>query len=464
MRRRPNVLFIMTDQMRADAIGCLGKQPIQTPHLDALARGGTVFSNCVTVSPICAPARAALLSGLYPHQMGVWNNDPHTFPSGVENWVKKLRDAGYRTSVIGKTHYYPYNGSVPDMRAAEPLVRSYGYDHVDEIPGPRVSGRLLSNMTAQWRDLGYMDAVRDDLASRYAGNHAVARPSVLPLELYPDVYVGRKAVEYLTDYDETDPFFCFVSFGGPHDPWDCPREYASRYDGAPMPDPLPPFRDECPGRPKGRWDEPVEYPAFSLADVSAIRRDYAGKVTLIDDQIGAVLNAVDRKGLRDDTVVVFTSDHGEMNGDHGRLYKSNFLRSALNVPLIIRVPGRKAGECRAMVELLDIGPTIAELTGTVLGYPQCGRSVASLPDGAVHRDVVFSEYDREVMVCDGRWKMVVNAAGRPYLLFDLKNDPDEQLNLAGAASVSRREAELLLRVTDFFKETSGFSYTPDNRR
>jgi len=450
-KKRPNILLLMTDQMRADALGCRGLTPTRTPNLDSLALEGTVYTNCATVSPICAPARAALLAGLYPHQMGIWNNDPHTFPAKACNWVKDLREAGYRTSVFGKTHYYPYNGSVPDMREAEPLIQSYGYQEVDEIPGPRVSGHLLSHMTAHWRDLGIWDAVRADLASRNSGNEAIARPSVLPLELYPDVYVGETAAKYLRSYDRSEPFFCFVSFGGPHDPWDCPREFARAYDEVQMPAPLPLFTDKYPSRPHGVWDKKPKHPPFSPADVQAIRRDYAGKVSLIDAQIGKLLDILREKNLMEDTIIVFTSDHGEMNGDYDRLYKYNFFQSSLMVPLIIRVPDCASTVSDELVEFIDIGPRILDLAGVPLSYPQCG--------GAEPNPFVFSEYEQETMVYDGRWKMVVNQQHQPYLLFDLRTDPHEQLNLAGGEEFRDKEQELLEEIRTFLVRTATISYT-----
>jgi arylsulfatase len=461
-KQKPNILFIMTDQMRADALGCMGKGPANTPNLDNLAKTGTLFSNCTTVCPICAPARAALLSGLYPHQMDLWNNNPHTFPSEARNFVKDLKDNGYRTSVFGKTHYYPYNGSVPDMREAEPLIHSYGYDDVDEIPGPRVSGHLLSHMTARWQELGIWDDVRKDLASRYTGNEAIARPSVLPLELYPDVYVGTTAGAYLREYAYDQPFFCFVSFGGPHDPWDCPREFAEQFDQTSMPEPLPLFTDCNTQRPTGVWDSNNHTPPFSDEDVQAIRRDYAGKVSLIDSQIGNLIAILEEKNMLDNTIIVFTSDHGEMNGDYGRLYKYNFFESSLKVPLIIRIPNQAPFVSDAIVELIDLGPTIMELSGNNLKHEQCGKSQASVmlrKNMQNVRDFAISEYEHEYMITNGTWKMVINERQQPYLLFNLKDDPLEQFNLAGCQEYVATELELLGMIRDFIKQTSAISYT-----
>ncbi|WP_320129859.1 sulfatase-like hydrolase/transferase [uncultured Sphaerochaeta sp.] len=462
MNKPKNILFIMTDQMRADALSlgtCCSKE---TPNLDALCKEGTRFTNCCTVSPICAPARAALLSGLYPHQMGVWDNSPHTFPPEAKNWVRFLKKKGYKTSVFGKTHYYPYNGSVPDMREAEPLIQAYGYETVNEIPGPRVSAILDSHMAALWEEQGFREKVKEDLAARYKGNQALAYPSVLPLDLYPDVYVGKTAGEYLQKYDNKEPFFCFVSFGGPHDPWDCPLPYVQRFESIDMPESLPPFIDRYPDRPKGGWDTAPAYPPFSKEDVQNIRRNYAGKVTLIDEQIGHLCTILKQKNLWEDTLIIFTSDHGEMNGDKQRLYKENFFESALKIPLIIRIPGQIAQTSSSLVGLQDIGPTIVELAGETLDYPQQGISLVPVLNGCqiTHRNLVFSEYNQEIMVFDGNWKLVVNKDLKPYLLFNLAEDPLEHINLAGGNLPE--EKRLLQQIRTFLIDTQEGFYTRED--
>jgi choline-sulfatase len=460
-KTKQNILFIMTDQMRSDALSLGECRYKKTPNLDALKQEGTLFTNCCTVSPICAPARAALLSGLYPHQMKVWNNNPHTFPATVKNWVKTLKNNGYATSVFGKTHYYPYNGSVPDMRKAEPLIHSYGFDVVNEIPGPRVSGTLLSHMTALWEERGFRTKVKDDLQARYQGNQALAYPSVLPLDLYPDVYVGEKASDYLSAYDSADPFFCFVSFGGPHDPWDCPLPYANLFAKEQMPDSIPPFKDCYKDRPRGDWDIKPGYPAFSDYDIQAIRKDYAARVTLIDEQIGNLFTVLKQKGVWDNTIIIFTSDHGGMNGDQNRLYKENFFESALKIPLILRIPGQKQSTSSALVEIQDLGPTVVELIGESLEYPQMGKSLVPLVKGTEteHRNEVFSQYNQETMIFDGVWKMVVNKKQEPYLLFNLSKDPLEQENLAGGNLFE--EQSLYTQIQNFLSRTEGIYYTSE---
>lgn len=439
----------MTDQMRADAMGCSGGW-VATPALDGLAAEGIRYENAYTNCPLCAPARLSLMLGQYPHNTGVWNNDPHTLSADANNWVKELRGLGYRTSVFGKTHLYPHNGSIPDMREAEYLIRGYGFDAVDEIPGPRVSVSLKSHMTARWEELGLWEKMKEDYKSRFSGHPAVARASVLPEEEYPDVYVGQRARRYLENDRGSSPWFSFVSFGGPHEPWDAPDRFSAAYDAEDMPEALKPFRDLHPRRPQGEWDKKPPYDPPSPADIAEIRRNYAGNVSLIDEQIGALLEVLKERGEYDNTMILFTSDHGEMNGDHGRLYKSNFLESAVKIPLIIRHPefGRRdQGRTeKGLVELMDVGPTLVEAAGGRIPYPQQARCIAPISGSQFIREDVLSEINGESMLCDGRWKIVINRENKPYMLFDLESDPEEQSNLAGLPASADIERNLQKRL------------------
>lgn len=425
---RPNILFLMTDQMRADALSCMPDScGSETPRLDELAESGALFDHCYTTSPICAPARASLLTGRYPFQLGLKDNSPHCVPSDCDNWVRLLRDAGYVTSLFGKTHYYAYNGTYPDMRQMEDYMQDLGYEIVDEVPGPRVCGSLMSHMTAKWDELGLLPAYREDMKKRYGKSQAIVSPSILPFDLYPDVYVPRRAYDYLKEYHDDQPFFCMVSFSGPHDPWDCPESYASKFKTKAVKAPLPLFSDRNQERPKGVWDEDPGYDAVTPQQAIALRRDYAANMRLIDDEIGRILDLLKCQGRLGNTIVVLTSDHGEMNGDFRRLFKQNFLQSSVRIPLIISGPGVPPHQVwHDLVELHDIGPSILDLAGVRIPYQQEGVSVFA----SERRNCVFSEYRGEAMVFDGRWKMVINKTDQPYLLFDLVDDPTEQINLA----------------------------------
>ena len=457
---KPNILLIMTDQQRWDAMSCSGNW-VQTPNIDRIANEGVRFSNGVTTSPVCIPARLSLATGLYPHNTGVWNNRTYTMPQGTPTWMHSVRDAGYRTSLFGKTHFTPHQEGV-DLRNREYLMHSYGLDDVDEIPGPRASRRVLCNMTEEWRDKGLWAAYRADYEDRFANKPHVVRPTVLGLENDADVYVGQQAKAYLQKYDREEPWCCWVSFGGPHEPWDTPEPYASMYDLENMPRPMP--RQAAGKRPTGHLDNLMRMnrrnPRFEKGEIGRLRADYAGNVSLIDDQIGEILQTIHERGELDNTVIVFCSDHGEMNGDNGMIYKSNFLNGAVRIPFLVRTPETLKSDTinrinHNPVEWIDIGPTLVELAGGEIKHQQFGESLCPVLDGTKnsHREFAVSEIENEIMLLNEEWKFAVNSRKQPYMLFDVKNDPNEINNLAGLPNMKTLETELRARVFEHLANT-----------
>ena len=453
METTPNILFLMTDQQRWDAMGCSGDW-VQTPHLDRIAREGIRFTNCVTTSPVCIPTRLSLATGLYPHNTHVWNNMNHQMPAETPTWMQAVRDAGYRTSLFGKTHLHPHNG---DLREREDLMNAYGLDDVNEIGGPRASAKVLSHMTAMWAEKGLWEAYRADYHERFSTKPHLVRSSTLELEDYADVYVGQQAKKYLQNYEREEPWCCWVSFGGPHEPWDTPEPYASMYNPEDMPPAIPrPFMER---RPTGHLDRLMQRvnPTFEPGEVGRLRANYAGNVTLIDDQIGEILDAIEARGELENTIIVHTSDHGEMNGDYGLIYKSNFLNGAVRIPLLVRTPdSANAGSiCESPVEWIDIGPTLVEVVGGELEHRQFGKSlcpVLTQPE-ATHRDFAISEIEGEIMLLNREWKIALNANGEAYLLFDVQNDPNEIQNLAGRPEVADIETALRLQILEWLVQT-----------
>ena len=454
----PNILLLMTDQQRWDAMGCSGNW-IQTPNLDRIAGEGIQFTNCVTTSPVCIPTRLSLATGLYPHNTGVWNNMNHQMPAETPTWMQAVRDRGYRTSLFGKTHLHPHNG---DLREREGLMNAYGLDDVNEIGGPRASANVLSHMTAEWEAKGLWGAYRADYRERFSTKPYLVRPSTLGLEDYADVYVGQQAKQYLENYDREEPWCCWVSFGGPHEPWDTPEPYASMYNPEDMPPAIP--RSPAGERPRGHLDRLMQQvnPTFEPGEIGRLRANYAGNVTLIDDQIGEILAAIEARGELDNTIIIHTSDHGEMNGDHGLIYKSNFLNGAVRIPMLVRTPKTSGLQtaptgtiCDTPVEWIDIGPTLVESIGSELEHRQFGKSLCPvLADPEVtHRDFAISEIQGEIMLLNQEWKAAINADGEVYLLFDVLNDPDEIDNLAGKPEVSDVETALRLQILERLMQT-----------
>jgi arylsulfatase len=443
----------MTDQQRWDAMGCSGGW-VRTPHLDRIASEGVRFTNCVTTSPICVSARVSLATGRYPHTTGVWSNAVYTLPPDAPTWMRAVRELGYRTSLFGKTHLHPHHPGEPDLRENEALLHEWGLDDVNEIAGPRATAWGMSHMAARWESLGLLDAYRADFEERFANKHHVVRPSVLPLEEYADVYVGNCATEYLERYDRSEPWCCWVSFGGPHEPWDTPGPWSSMYRPADMPPPAPPLEPDL-DRPRGSLDRFLSFvaPDFDDGEELRMRADYAGNVSLIDDQIGRILDTVEARGELDNTVIVFSSDHGEMNGDHGLIYKMNFFDGAVRVPLLVRTPetarsGTVGTVNDSPAEWLDIGPTLIEAAGGEPIHRQFGRSLLPALNGSSHRDEAISEFEGEIMLMNDEWKLVVNRRGEPYLLFDRSADPLETTNLAADPSFEIVRRDLKARMLD----------------
>ncbi|MDA3961429.1 MAG: sulfatase-like hydrolase/transferase [Planctomycetota bacterium] len=452
MPQRPNILFIMTDQQRYDALGCTGGW-VETPHLDRIAARGTRFDCCYTNAPQCVPTRLSLATGCYPHTTGVWVNSHHCLSPHTPTWMQAVRAAGYRTSLFGKTHLHPHTG---DLRDREHLLHAYGLDDVDEIGGPRASRQVRSHMTQRWEDLGLWQLYRDDYAERFNNVPYVARPSPLPEEEFADVYVGQRAKAYLNDYQHAQPWCCWVSFGGPHEPWDAPQRWAERYADDAMPPPIPRaewmrggdsiLAAKCHNRPG----------VFTPQEVGAMRANYAGKVSLIDDQIGQLLAVIEARGELDTTAIVFTSDHGEHNGDAGLIYKDTFLDASARIPMIVSAPGQTGGTVAdTPCELIDVGPTIAELAGTKLTYRQFGRSLlaATQDPSCAIRDYAVSEFCGEMMLATPERKLLLNASGQPYALLDRLADHDEQHDLRADPVEATKLNELRLQALDFLVHT-----------
>lgn len=424
---------------------------MQSPAIDGIAAEGVRFTNAYTNGPVCVPARLSLATGRYPHEHRVWDNRKYTLSPKSDTWMGELKSLGYRTSVWGKTHLYPQKG---DLRDQEYLLHGYGLDDVDEVAGPKSSLASKSNLTELWREAGVYKAFKKDLKDRSENKPWIARPSPLPLELYPDVYVGRRAAEYLEGYAHDQPWFCWVSFPGPHEPWDAPDEYADRYDPAAMPPPLKPI--ESRGNVQGFLQTRLlDQMAFEEGDVGRLRANYAGNISLIDDQVAKVLRAVEARGELDNTMIVFASDHGEMNGDHGLIKKKTFLNGAVRIPLIMRLPTQHEGAARgavssSLVELIDIGATLVDIAGGKLPKQSHAQSVVPvLGDPSLeHRSEAVSGLKKEIMVATKDWRLAINREGEPYMLVDLKNDPDETLNLAGDPAYDDVIAMLLKQLKE----------------
>ncbi len=428
MPDRPNLLVLMTDQWRWDWLGAAEAAFLRTPNIDRLAARGVRFSQCCTNAPVCAPARIALAAGLQPVRMGALDNVAF-LPTGVTTCYQRLRDHGYRVGCVGKLDLAKpdgYNG----LRGDRPCVYGWGFTHPEEVEGKMHAGRFPTPQGpyGHWlAERRLYEAFHADYAARAeAGWSADARDSVLPTDAFADCYIGRRSAEWIREIPDDFPWHLFVSFVGPHNPFDPPTEYADRWRDAEVPAPV---ERNWEGKPAchARKDK-----GFSPEHVAVTRRQYAAAIEAIDDQVGQILDALEDRGWLEDTVILFSSDHGEMLGDHGCYTKAMPYEGCLRVPLIAAGPGIAAGEvCEAPVELIDLNPTLCELAGLDRQENLDAWSFAPVLRGETseHRSECVSMLRHFRLVRTERYKFVENINDLDEL-YDLRADPGEQRNIA----------------------------------
>ena len=418
--KRKNILFIMADQMAAPMLPIYAPSPIKMPNLSRLAAEGVVFDAAYCNSPLCAPSRFTLVSGQLPSKIGAYDNAAD-FPADVPTYAHYLRRLGYRTALSGKMHFCG-----PDQL--------HGYEE-----------RLTSDIYPA--DYGW--AVNWDEAdvrpTWYHNMSSVlqAGPCVRTNQLDFDEEVVFKAQQYLFDHvrgDGDQPFCLTVSMTHPHDPYTIPKEYWNLYndDEIPMPPAPPAQADQDPHSQRllkvyDLWDKPL--PEHKIRDA---RRAYFGACSYIDDNVGKLLKTLEDTGLADDTIIVFSGDHGDMLGERGLWYKMHWFEMSARVPLLVYAPGQfKAGRVKAAVSTADLLPTFVAMADGELdaGMPLDGRSLLPHLEGTGGHDEVFGEYMAEgtnsplMMIRRGAYKFIYSEQD-PCLLYDVYNDPKEQEELS----------------------------------
>jgi arylsulfatase len=444
---RPNIVLIITDQQRADSIGALGAPWMRTPNLDRLVQDGMAFTNCFVTSPVCVSSRASLFRGMYPHTTNVYTN----FEPWQPSWVQWLADAGYHCVNIGKMHINPYDAKggfhqrfVVENKDRPLFLEEHEraiYDEWDKalkargLVKPSRYTRVAADADNFKRALGCFVWELDD-------------------DMHPDNFVGNTACWWLEERKAPSPFFLQIGFPGPHPPYDPTGKYLQLYADADIPVAVP-TRKELQAQPRmhGRLRQSmVDFNIDSVAwrteldraELQRLRRYYAANVSMIDHQVGRLLDVLERRGYLDNTIVIFCSDHADALGDHGHIQKWTMYDCVTRVPLIVHAPGRvRPGECSQLVQLMDLAPTILDCTG--IDYPSNWEAKSLLPvlrDGqfpeGVFREYVYAELGRDhiqsavefaIMRRDERWKIVVYPGESEGELYDLENDPGEVCNL-----------------------------------
>ena len=447
---KPNILWICTDQQRYDTIHALGNEHIHTPNIDRLVREGVAFTHAFCQSPVCTPSRASFLTGMYPGSV-------HGCMNGNERWAeaaplvtKLLADAGVDCGLSGKLHLAGAQDRV------EPRPQDDGYRVFHWSHGSSTEWEPGQHDWADWlRSQGHEQ--REFLED----------PENFPPELHQTAWCTDRAIEHIESADK--PWLMSVNIFDPHVPFDPPSSYMQRYDPAALPGPL--FRDSDLQAQTALagidFQNPVRRPEeFNARHIQAA---YYAMIELIDDNLGRMLDALERTGQRENTLIIFTSDHGEMLGDHGLVAKGcRFYEGLVRVPLIFSWPGHiESGLVSdALVELLDIAPTLLDIHDLPAPARMQGRSLLPIlrgeADPAQHRDFVRCEFysalnsiERDRFSCsyatmlrDRRYKLVVYHGYEPGELFDLEEDPGEFNNLWDDVDYRDLRHELMKRSFD----------------
>lgn len=489
--RPPNILWFCADQMRYDTIAALGNPHIRTPVLDRLAASGTAFTRAYTQSQVCTPSRASFLTGRYPAAHRVYRNGVERFPADEVLVTRLLADAGYDCGLVGKLH----------LSTATKLEKrpDDGYRFFQWSHNPMTGEADAHNLYHHWlRDEKGVDPealFRDQLGFVDAG---------VPSELHQTTWCAEMAVRFIREKHD-GPFLLSVNPYDPHPPFDPPRDYLERYRAADLPPPL--FRpsdlerqarfarvraqavtasNPLAGPMAGDVTE-VAYESQSARgyrpperyDGRAVKAAYYAMIELIDTQLGRILAALEETGQLDDTIVLFMSDHGELLGDHGLMYKGcRFFEGLVHVPMIMAWPGRFAAGRRtdALVELVDIAPTLLEAAGLEVPERMQGRSLMPLlareTPPAAHKEVVICDFNDSVgyspvadqtqatMTFDGRWKLAIYHSHEIGELFDLRDDPGEFDDRFDDPPLAALRCRLVLRHLNAWART----VTPGTRR
>jgi arylsulfatase A-like enzyme len=477
MPDKPNILVIMTDQQKATASHLYGNTFCETPSMERLAREGVLFENAFTPHPLCVPTRISLWISQFPHSHGGRRNQT-LMPADALHVFKIWKEEGYRTGLVGKNHCF----DLPEDIALFDMWCEMGRSNLSRDESPLEAGWLqrLNRVRVARRSV---DMAPQSPRFSYGISHA-------PTEDHSTALIASQTVRFLEEY-QNEPFVLWTSFPDPHEPWIAPEKYASMFPQEKIQ--LPPWRE-------GEFDERapernrVLYQMLGIADdplehIYGMMGIYYAMVRFVDDGLGQILDALETLNLRQKTIVVFCSDHGDFMGEHRMQCKGGvFYDCMTRVPLIVSWPGQVPSDKRdnSMVNLIDVAPTLLELQDIEISRSIHGEGLPTVTN-AEPRDAAFSEYGaggppfrmadleklprpygrhtlmkslqwreaegRRKMARTRKWKYVHDPMGDRDELYDLENDPWELENVVDNPSNREALAEMRLRLADWSIKT-----------
>ncbi len=436
-----NILLIMTDQQRYDTIHSLGNKKIKTPVLDTLTKDATAFTRAYTPSPVCVPARFSTLSGKYCHNTGCIDNDG--MPDGHESIMERLAGAGYSTCGIGKMHFKFKNDGNMAM---------WGYD--ERVTSEEVNGAKRDDFKKYLKQNGYGHV--KDIHGVRSEMYYVPQPSQLPEKHHHTTWIADRSIEYIGNRNRKTPFFLMCGIIKPHPPFELPVPWNKLYRSPDMDFPFVPvgFEDMQTywNRVQNRYKYKSKGRDRELERV--IIAHYYGCISMIDYNVGRVIQKLKDEGIYDDTLIIYTSDHGEMLGDFNCYGKRGFLDPVARIPLIVKYPGKSAGDrITEPVSLVDIAPTIMEFAGIEIpeDYDGC-----NLFDEEFERPVVsqYQKVDKALyMLVEGKYKYFYSAADNKEWLIDFEADPLEYKNLAVNCCYEEKTTEMREKLVAVIKDS-----------
>ena len=448
-----NVIYIIADQMRWDVLGCNGADYIQTPNFDRLAESSVNFSCAYSGNPCCVPARGIMATGRYSHKCmdpaGLNFNSGRIMPENV-HIADLLQKHGYSTYGIGKAHCLPYktNPGFDVFEIAEEgrleMTRQNNLDKGNQYEHREDYFEYLEKV-------GYAGMQR---AHCIGNNDPRAGEAALPDEHYVDTWATTRSLELLEkhlDSESDKPFYLQLGFVKPHAPYDPPAPYSKMYDPREIPTPWGGAADQE-GRNPAMPTFQKNYMIERMDDMAIqySRAHYFGLITYLDAQVGRVLDFVDSHGIADETIIVFTADHGDNIGDHGLFFKTFFTEGSAHIPLLVSLPGTTTGkECIQPVGQEDIMPTICDNLGITIPNEIDGASLLPLitqPEAKHAKPFAVSQYGTDdhmsIMIREQRYKYCYVRYNATEELYDLAEDPHEMVNLVTDA----KYADELLRL------------------
>jgi len=441
---RPNILLIFTDQQRADTIHAAGNPIIKTPHLDRLVEEGMLFRSHYTPSPVCVPARCSLIHGQYPHNTGCADNG-HRMPEDRPTFMQLLTEAGYRTHGIGKMHFgekgtgtffakQPKATTSKRCLSPFPLRGFQSREYQAEL-----RRRVEDDDYLKFLHANGFEHVHDPHGVR-GEMYYIPQPAQMPARLHGTNWVGDRAVHFISKADPSRPFFLWASFIHPHPPFSPPTPWHKLYRAPLMPLPKRPDNYAALHTHMNRHQNRYKYRDNGIDNnlLRVMKAYYYACISFIDFQVGRILEALEEAGRLDDTLIVYTSDHGEFLADYNCFGKRSMLDAAARVPLVVRYPARFApgAACDTPTSLVDVMPTF--LAAADVDAPSCdldGLDLAGIAAGEQGDRSVYSQFQREAlgvyMAVNRRWKYFYSAPDRREFLFDRVHDPDETRTRAG---------------------------------